>query len=216
MASLKNGDENDLPRCMIAPGNGGGGDVAQSNWYGWARDALRASGLFEEVVLENMPDPMVARESIWLPFIRSKLIRSDDKNVGERGGGGGKGGEEVDLIKNSVVVGHSSGAVAALRLAETHRLRGVVLVSACHTDLGDANERASGYYSRPWEWEKIRQNCGFIVQFHSDDDPFIPLREARHVAANTKSEYHELKGRSHFFSPPFPELVTCLKNHLRR
>ena len=36
----------------------------------------------------------------------------------------------------------SSGAVAAMRLLEKTPLLGAVLVSACHTDLGDAGERA--------------------------------------------------------------------------
>ena len=35
-----------------------------------------------------------------------------------------------------------------MRFAETRRVRGIVLVSACVTDLGDENERSSGYYSR--------------------------------------------------------------------
>jgi hypothetical protein len=35
-----------------------------------------------------------------------------------------------------------------MRFAETHRVKGLVLVSACVTDLGVENERASGYYNR--------------------------------------------------------------------
>ena len=30
---------------------------------------------------------------------------------------------------------------------------------------------------RPWEWEKIKANTKFVVQFGSADDPFIPWRE---------------------------------------
>merc|ERR1712113_300867 len=84
---------------------------------------------------------------------------------------------------------------------ESHRLRGAVLVSACHTDLGDENEAASGYYNRPWQWAKIAANAGFLLQWHSLDDPFIPVSEARHVAASlgSKCEYIEHKGSSHFF-----------------
>ena len=78
-------------------------------------------------------------------------------------------------------------AEAALRLAETQKRRGIVLGSAGHTDLGEPNETASGYYPQgdkhPWQWEKIKANCGFIIQFHSDDDPFIPVAEARHAPA---------------------------------
>lgn len=106
-----------------------------------------------EVVLRNMPDPMVARERIWIPFIEN----------------------EIGVDENTIVVGHSSGAVAAMRLCEKNQLYGAILVSACYTDLGCDNEKASGYYSREWQWEKIMMNTGFIVQFHSDNDPFIPL-----------------------------------------
>ncbi len=35
-----------------------------------------------------------------------------------------------------------------MRFAETHQVLGLVLVSACVSDLGSENERASGYYSR--------------------------------------------------------------------
>jgi len=63
---------------------------------------------------QNMPDPVYAREHIWHKFIRESL-RCDE---------------------HTIIIGHSSGAEAAMRLLETDKLRGVVLVSACHTDLG--------------------------------------------------------------------------------
>ena len=94
-----------------------------------------------------------------------------------------------------------------MRLAEETPVAALVLVSACHTDLGDPGERAAGYYARPWRWDAIRANAGRIVQFHSDNDPFIPDSEARHVAENLQSEYSELPGRSHFFAPPFAECL---------
>ena len=56
-------------------------------------------------------------------------------------------------------------------------MRGAVLVSACHTDLGDENERESGYYTGEWQWERIKANADWIVQYGSADDPFIPKEE---------------------------------------
>lgn len=79
-----------------------------------------------EARLENMPDPYHARESIWLPFMRDTL-RCDAATI---------------------IVGHSSGAEAAMRFAERHKVKGLVLVSACVSDLGVENERLSGYYNR--------------------------------------------------------------------
>jgi hypothetical protein len=88
-----------------------------------------------------------------------------------------------------------------------------VLVSACHTDLGDANEAASGYYARSWNWDTISHNAKWIVQFHSDDDPLVPVEEGRFIAEKIHSEYHELTDMSHFFEP-FDEIVSVLKEKL--
>merc|ERR1719424_509141 len=100
-----------------------------------------------------------------------------------------------------------------MRLAEQTVVGGLVLVSACHTDLGHPGERASGYYppsGGPWDWDAIRRNAGWIVQFHSRDDPLVPVQEGRLVAKELGSEYKELDGHSHFFEP-FEELLTVLR-----
>lgn len=170
-----------LRKVIIVPGNGCT-PVAQSNWYRWMKTALSArQDLFSEVVLVDMPDPYEAKESIWVPFILNEL-RADE---------------------NTILIGHSSGAVAAMRLLENHRLHGCVLVSACHTDLGCESERVAGYYSRPWQWATIKTNADWIIQYHSDDDPFIPREEADHVASELRLEegveYHCLSRKSHYF-----------------
>jgi len=114
----------------------------------------------------------------------------------------------VGVDSNTVVVGHSSGAACAMRLLETvperPMLLGCVLVAACHTDLGDESERRSGYFNRPWSWEKMKDGAKNIVLFHGEDDPLIPVQEARYIADKMKGgnfEYHEMKGKSHFFRP---------------
>eukprot|EP00928_Gymnodinium_smaydae_P046093 TRINITY_DN30686_c0_g1_i2.p1 TRINITY_DN30686_c0_g1~~TRINITY_DN30686_c0_g1_i2.p1 ORF type:complete len:240 (+),score=27.06 TRINITY_DN30686_c0_g1_i2:9-728(+) len=175
-------------RVVIVPGNGGG-SVWQSNWYGWLAKQLQVKGV--DVALENMPDPVKARESVWLPFIVDKLA-----------------GGEANLPR-TVVVGHSSGAAAAMRLAEKYRLRGVVLVAAYVSDLGDRNERKSGYFARPWDWQRQREHLRSAAQFASTDDPFLPISEQRSVRDGLAPlvEYHEFDGRSHFFDAPFPELL---------
>ena len=152
-----------------------------------------------------MPDPYVARASEWIPFIHNSL--------------------KVD--EETVVVGHSSGACCAMRLLEKTRVGGVILVSAAHTDLGDENERASGYFGREWLWADMRANAKyFFHQFHSSDDHLIPVSEARFIAAALRAAgegeeegqlsvytYEELQGHSHFFEP-FAELLRVVDTHL--
>jgi len=182
-----------LKRCVIAPGNGGGA-IRDANWYGWLHDELVKAGVFREVICQDFPEPEEAPREVWLPFL------CNDLRVGP----------------DTILVGHSSGAEAAMRLAEENPVGGLVLVAACHTDLGDEGERASGYYppgGGPWRWDRIRKNAGWIVQFHSDDDFLVPVEEGRFVAKQLQSEYHELEGHEHFFEP-FRELPEAILGKL--
>ena len=120
----------------------------------------------------------------------------------------------LDLLgadENTILIGHSSGAVAAMRYAESHRLLGSILVGVCHTDLGDRFEAASGYYSSPWQWEKIRLNQRWIAIFNSTDDPHIPIAEARFVAAQLRCSFFEFTDRGHFVDRQFPEVVELVR-----
>ena len=172
-------------RVIILPGNGCR-DVRSSNWYGWLADRLKIENDFEEVILKDMPDPVRARRSFWLPFIEKNLL--------------------VGKAQSTILVGHSSGAVAAMRLCETTKLAGLVLVAACHTDLGEPSEQQAGYYppnGGPWNWKNIYENSGNgnIILLHSFDDPFIPMHEPRHVATSLNVELREFNDESHFFRP---------------
>jgi predicted alpha/beta hydrolase family esterase len=176
------------PKVVLIHGNGGG--TAADGWLPFVERDLRALGL--DVINETFPDNVRARAAIWLPHL-----------------------EALGTDEQTVLIGHSSGAVAAMRHAETHRLLGSVLIGVCHTDLGDPGERASGYYRRPWQWEAIRSNQQWIGLFHSTDDPLIPVDEARFVAARLKCSYFEHADRGHFVDRgPFPELVQFVSRKL--
>ena len=173
-----------MVRAVIVPGCGcKRQSVRSSCWYGWLEKRLLEDGRFSEVVLKDMPDPLAARRRIWLPFMLADL----------------------GCDASTVVIGHSSGAEAAMRLLEEHELAGALLVSACHTDLGMASEQAAGYYppsGGPWQWDAIQRNAGGnVCVLHSDDDPFIPLREAEHVAKSLAAPLRVERGRLHFFEP---------------
>lgn len=105
-----------MVKIVLAPGNGCG-DLSDCMWYPSVMERLRSDKV--ETKLENFPDPLYARETQWIPFLKDTL-----------------GADE-----STVVIGHSSGAAAAMRLAETTKLRGMVLVSAYKSDLGDSLER---------------------------------------------------------------------------
>jgi hypothetical protein len=102
-----------------------------------------------------------------------------------------------------------------MRFAETHRLLGSILVGVCHTDMGDSGEAASGYYSAPWQWDRIRENQEWIAIYASTDDPHIPIAEPRFVAKQLRCSYFELDDRGHFTDArALPEVVPFLKRKL--
>lgn len=114
------------PTVIICPGNGCT-NVRRSNWYGEFHEQLKELEI--PSVCENFPDPHRARRTQWIPFIRKKAEEASP-----------------DDPSNVALVGHSSGAQAALRYAEQYPIKAAVLVAATYSDLGDAGERASGYY----------------------------------------------------------------------
>jgi predicted alpha/beta hydrolase family esterase len=184
---IKKGEQSNTKyRFIIAPGNGGcGANIKAVNWYGWFDQEMKKRG--HESICTNWPDPYICHQSQWIPHCLN----------------------ELKLDENTVIVGHSTGALLAMRLIEKYKVAGIILVSAAHTDLGDAGERASGYFDEDWDWEAMKPNAQFIHQFHSDDDHLIPVTEARFVASKLKGDnytYEELSGYGHFFEPFQPLL----------
>ena len=176
------------PKVILIHGNGGGtaGDI----WLPFLERELTALDLV--VINQTFPDNVNARAEFWLPFL-----------------------EELGAGDDTILIGHSSGAVAAMRYAETHRLWGSILVSPCHTDLGDPGEAASGYYEAPWRWAEIRDHQRWVAIYHSTDDPHIPAAEARFIAAKLRCSYVEFTDRGHFVdSREFPEVVSCVRGRL--
>lgn len=181
------------PSIVIIPGNGDS-HIETDNWYAAVRDDLKSHGY--KVVATDMPDPVEAHMHIWLPFIEKELIRDE----------------------NTIVIGHSSGAVATLRYLENNKLVGAILVGCNYTDMGYEDEKSAGWYDAPWQWDKIKHNAGWIVQFHSPDDPFIPMSEVEYIHEQLGSDLRLLPGRGHFMTEhnpnnyQFPEIVNLVQS----
>ncbi len=183
-----------MVKVILIHGNGGG--TASDIWLPYVKEQLEQFGV--TVIAQTFPDNDLARSSYWIPFLKNDL-KADSETI---------------------VVGHSSGALCAMRFAEKYPLLGSVLVGAYYTDLGIAKEQLSGYFNAPWQWQSIQNNQKWIVQFASTDDPWIPIDEARHVHDQLNSEYYEFTDRGHFGGDrdvkEFKECVAILKKKLSR
>ena len=184
-----NDDSISAMKVFIIPGNGSG-DVTRCNWYPWAQNKIQSLEGIQSCVLQNMPDPLEAKRSVWLPFMEQEL------NIGAE----------------DIIIGHSSGAVAAIRYAETHKVAGLVLVSAYSSHLGDQLEKASGYFDGDWLYEDVIRNCRHIIQFGSTDDPFLPWDSQKEIADGLKADLRKYDDKGHFQNSVFPELISAIKD----
>ena len=177
-----------MTKVVIIHGNGG--CTNQHNWTPWLKVELEKNNI--TVIAPTMPDNVEAKASVWLPYMHDKL----------------------HCDENTIIIGHSSGAVAAMRYAERYNILGSVLVGACYTDLGYASERISGYYDAPWRWDTIKKNQQWIVLFASSDDPFIPIEEPQYIQQQLAADYYEFTKEGHFMDPTIPRLVPIILKKL--
>jgi uncharacterized protein len=180
-------------RVVILHGNGN--SHGTDDWYPYIKSNLEAFGV--ECLTPDLPDNVLARKAYWFPYFSDVL----------------------GLNSNDIVIGASSGALAILKYAEDHKIGASILVGTYYTDLGYEDERASGYFDTPWNWQKIKANQGWTAIFASTDDPYIPISEPRFIRDRLGSEYFEFTDRGHFGSHEkpvleFPELLAFLKDKL--
>lgn len=171
--------------------HGNGNCSPQDMWYPHLKQALEKLGF--NVIARQFPDAYLARAAYWLPFLKHEL-KADEQTI---------------------LIGHSSGALAAMRFAENNKILGSILISAMHTDLGIETEIKSGYFNKPWNWQNIKNNQKWIIQFASTDDPWIPIEEARFIKEQLNTDYYEYTNQGHFNkNDTFPELISIIKKRL--
>lgn len=156
-------------------------------WAAWLKAQLESNGY--ETFFETMPDSIIARSKYWLPFLK----------------------DHVKVGPEDVIIGWSSGAVAAMRFAEEYALKGSILISPSYTDLDDELEKQSGYFDNPWQWNLIKENQNKIALFHGDDDPYIPQVDFDFIAQKLQPEVHKIPNAGHFIKQQeFPELLNYI------
>jgi uncharacterized protein len=182
-----------MKRVVLLHGNGD--SRGTDNWFPYIKSELQKLGYACEA--PDLPDPVLARSKFWLPYFKDVL----------------------KLGTEDIVVGHSSGALAILKYAEENKIGASVLVGTYYTDLGYEDEKTSGYFDTPWQWEKIKSNQNWTAIFASTDDPYIPINEPQFIRDKLGSVYFEFENEGHFgghTSPKleFTELLEFLKEKL--
>jgi len=102
--------------------------------------------------------------------------------------------------EDSVIVGHSAGAVAALHLLqnlpEGITVKHAILVGSFKDDLGWPELK--GMFEESLQYEKIRTRAKKFTFIHSDNDPYCPLEHAVYQAEQLGGELLLRPGEFHF------------------
>lgn len=183
-----------MKNALILHGTGGSPNI---NWFQWLKKELEKLGY--EVLVPKLPNadkPNIARYN--------RLLLSRDFNFN----------------KDTIIIGHSSGAVAILGLLEKLpkglKINSVYLVAAFIDSLGwkSLNE----LFIKPFNYKLIKTKAKKFIYFHSDNDPYIPLEQAKFLVSKTSGELVFLPGQKHFSTDAgglkykeFPELLRMIK-----
>ena len=143
-----------LIKAILIHGNGG--SKPTDNWFPYLKRELEKIGIKTEA--PQFPDADLARASYWIPFLKDTL-KADEKTI---------------------IIGHSSGAIAAMKFAEKNRILGSVLVGAYHSDLSIEKEKLSGYFDTPWDFEAIKKiNSG---SFNLQESMILGFQLKKHAS----------------------------------
>lgn len=176
--------------------------TADDNWFPWLKQELEKNEY--QVWVPDLPGADHPVASHWVQYLMSSSWE----------------------FNQSLIIGHSAGAVAALYLAqslpEQIHLKGVVAVSAFLSVLPEAElyQELKDLHDIPFDFAKMRAGCDNFLFVHSDNDPYCPLAGTEQLVQQTQGSLELLRGGRHFSTEDnpgfkeFPRLLELIQNHL--
>jgi uncharacterized protein len=171
---------------------------SKKNWFQWLKTELEKIGYL-----------------VWVPDLpgadRPNTRRYNDYIFANK---------DFEFNNETIIIGHSSGAVEILGLLQKFpdnlKVSSVYLVGAFKDNLGE--DSLSDLFIEPFDFEIIKKKVGEIIFFHSDNDPYCPLEHAKYLAEKTGGELVFMSDQKHFSISTagekykqFPELLRKIK-----
>jgi uncharacterized protein len=156
----------------------GSGNNSKGNWFPWLKKELENRGYKTWVPdLPQSDRPSVKRYNDFI-FSNKKWI----------------------FNKDSILIGHSSGAVAILgllqHLPDSVVVDTCVLVSSFKNNFGIKDY--DGLFEEPFNFKKIKKHSRNLIFIHSDNDPYCPLEHAKYLAKQLGAQLIIKKSQGHF------------------
>lgn len=150
---------------------------SSDHWFPWLKDELEKDGY-----------------NVWVPDLpqanKPSIKRYNEYILAK----------DFDFNEETILIGHSSGAVAILgllqQLPDYVVIDKAILVGAFINDLGwdSLNE----LFDPALDFEKIKPHAKQITLLHSDNDPYIPLDQPEELSKKLDADLIVLTGQKHF------------------
>ena len=182
--------------AIIVHGIGGG---ASGNWFPWLKRELEARGC--AVAVPQFP-----------PIERHTLANWREAFAPYEGG----------INRDTILVGHSVGVTFLLNVLQEL----AAPVKACFFVSGFCSKLGNEEYDAPnrsfldgsFDWPKILANGSRFTVLHADDDPYVPMQNARELADNLRVGLMLVPGGGHFMAESgfkaFPLLLEQIRGVL--
>ncbi len=169
-----------MKRALIIHGWGG---YPEEGWFPWLKRTLEERGFM--VSIPQMPNPDRPTIEPWV----KELV----KTVGE-------------TTANLTLIGHSIGCQTIVRYLETlsvgQTVDTVILVAPFLEllTLGDDEDQAIAepWLTTPINYAEVKSHASKIVALFSDNDPFVPLANAKIIEERLGAKTHIYQNKGHF------------------
>lgn len=186
------------------------------NWFPWLKKQLDSIG--HEVYVPEFPiedyekfsrcvgkgkvnESKVQNLSNWLETFKHFMKKVDE---------------------DTIFVAHSLGPAFVLRVLESIdvEVRACIFVSGFIGTLGNPIFDAvnKSFFTEPFDWKRIKQNCKMFHVIASDNDPYVPFRLLESFAKELNTTLMMIKGGEHLNEEAgykeFPEILGIMKGKI--
>lgn len=165
------------------------------NWFPWLSTLLIKQGW--DVSVPNFPTPKGQSPKQWKQALQEQVTNPQDADI---------------------VIGHSTGALFAMRLLEEGFIRPqkIILVSGLIDKINNAEYDVLNepFVNTLFDWHSIKENSREIIILAGDNDPYVPMVQTETIALNLQSPIHIIKNGGHLNGESgyteFPEILEYL------
>ena len=170
------------------------------NWFPWLSQGLKNFGV--AVHVPTFPTPENQSLSSWLATLNEQC---------------------PSVAEQTILIGHSCGAVLCMRLLETLSMpvKCTVLVAPPLSQIGmpEIDTLNATFVEQPFDWPTIRRNAGELAYFMADNDQYVPQEQLLAIAKALDVAPFVIPGGGHLNAETgytsFPELLHWLETAIK-